>query len=240
MYKLFSKLFLAAAFGLGCVAAANADHDQLPIEACADSLRCQADDLQDAFRDQFRKSDVYGQLIRTAGKIERNARIIRNQSDARNGICRVTDEINETSTLICELQALVEDARFRAASGWDAPLCGCTLHVDAKIATIQQTLILIRAEATAMTVGPVVIQPYNQPFVAPQPNFAPTPTQYYQPRHESIQPTPAPSYYPSSRIDGRNSTFAGNGSIGRTQRGIELNPNGFVFHVGGASIHVNR
>jgi hypothetical protein len=249
MKSVITTLMLAAAFGLGCAVAARAescDH-KLPIEMYAESLKCQADELQDVFRDQFCRSSCYGELRRTAARLERNARVIRNQSDWRKGVCRVTDEINESSSLICELETLVNSARLRALQGLDRPLTGCTMHVDARLARMRQTLLMIRAEATAMTVSyrpEIATPPYVSPpvYVTPQAprSGQPTPAIRFP---AQTDPGFAPDYLPGASLQspyGRQGSGAYRDFSTAGRDGLSVNGNTLTFRIGNMSFAVNR
>ncbi|MEZ6094255.1 MAG: hypothetical protein R3C03_08440 [Pirellulaceae bacterium] len=231
MKKIISRFLLAASFALGMAAAARANHtSELPLEVLGEQLTCQADDLQDAFRDQFRKSSLYSELRCAAVDLENAGRVIRRKADNSNGLCRITDELNDANCRIAELQRLVADARYRASVGIDPALCGCTMHIDQKLASIQNILLLMRAEVTAMTV-------YRPQLPVGREVFHCGGGRVYSDQR-SHDDRHAPSFAPPG-VGYRGYSSPRHFDIGRDS-GIALSSQGLSFRVGNATFQVNR
>lgn len=115
---------------------ASADHDRYsnPAAAIVSITR----DLNDTFRQQFRDSRLYGPLQSTAHRIRGKANYLQSRLRAGSS-CGTTTEryMDQIDALICEMETLVAEARRRSAQGFEPPLYGCTLHVDAKIETMR-------------------------------------------------------------------------------------------------------
>lgn len=139
------KTWLCAAGSLAALVvwggAVQADHRLAnPLVALSEDLRCQADDLRDSFRDQFRQSAVYIELMRKSQEIKNAANRVRSLARSNGCPIRIGNEVDAMERLIFDMMSLVDVARLRAARGLDKPLCGCTLHIDNKLARMRQTV----------------------------------------------------------------------------------------------------
>lgn len=119
----------------------RADHSRLnPLLALSEDLRCQADELRGAFREQFRHSASYHELMRKSQDVKNTAARVRSLSRSDGNGVRLVREIEALERFVYEMASLVEVARLRSARGLDRPLYGCTLHVDAKLGRMRQTV----------------------------------------------------------------------------------------------------
>ncbi len=152
MNKITFRLLLATALGLLSASAVLAD--QRYIEHQADQLECQMNDLRDVFHDQFRQSGVYRELRSVALDVRNDARRIERLARRGAPACDLQAQLQGTYGCLERLGLLVGEARYRSTTGLDRPLDGCTLHVDARLATARQTLDCI--SAVLFPAGPVV------------------------------------------------------------------------------------
>ncbi len=240
MKKLISKILLAGSFGLGCVAAASGNpHRDSGWEYQGEFLTAQADEFRDVLGDQFRRSGVYAELRRNAAQLERTSRTITGLAKNRNGLSRVGEEIQTAHYLIENLEALVDQARFRANRGLDRPIVGCTLHVDTRLAAMRHTLMLVRAEVTALTSCARPVFPgggfYDSGGWAPT---HPAPWNH-RPATQGPQYNPgiAPSYHPGAHHSGGVSDRRFDS---RHNGGVRLTSDGIVFRVGGIPVTIGR
>ncbi len=140
-----TKTWMGAAVGLAALVlggnAVQADHRLAnPLVALSEDLRCQADELRSAFREQFRQSAVFNELMWKSHEFRNTASRIRSLALSNGCPIRLRSELDALDRLVNDMGSLVEVARLRAARGLDKPLCGCTLHVDAKLARMRQSV----------------------------------------------------------------------------------------------------
>gem|GEM_PF-7113245 len=151
----YKTLYLVISTAIGMMSASILKADHQFIELHAGQLECSMDELRDVFQDQFRDSGVYRELRSTAWDIRQGARQIERMARRNAAVCDIREAIENADRCLSRLHALVGEARYRAHTGIDPPLCGCTLHVDAKIALARQSLAYLRGAL----LGPVIVNP---------------------------------------------------------------------------------
>lgn len=140
----YKTLILAIATALGMMSASAIKADHEFIQQQTKELECQMNELRTVFYHQFRESGVYSELRSTAWDIRNDARQIERLARRGTSICDLRSAIDDTEQCLGRLYALVGEARYRAETGIDPPLCGCTLHVDAKLIAARETLACLR------------------------------------------------------------------------------------------------
>ncbi len=146
----------------------NTDRSRV-FESAVDDIQCQADDLRQFIREQFKDSASYRELLNISGDIKNRANRLDNLLRRRTvEACDIVSAFEELNCLVRDLHAAIEVARLRAARGLDPPLIGCTLHIDARLSHLSDSLHCLERDLLTRCGYPERVAGYaSQPAVTP-------------------------------------------------------------------------
>jgi hypothetical protein len=237
--SLFTLVALSCCFVF--TGAARADHDYDILRAKADAVFHAMIDMDRTLVDSYVRSRVFGEMMATSGKIKGKAAYLRGMS-YHNSPCRWSREIEELDGLVHQMEALIENAHFRADRGLDPPISFCAIEAGRRLAAI---IGMVHCMESALEVIHEPVYPViNYRPACPAGNPGPgTPGHYNHDGYDIEDYGYGRRNSTGERSAGyRGDRGFGNGAINRHgQKGgnVRLGGGGVTFGAGGLAFRIN-
>lgn len=212
--KIFRMMLVATVFATNAVSAsrARADHDvrYANISNHAEMIVCASRDLNEELRYRFHDSRRYGDLLATNARIRSKANYLQAQARPWRNSAAFLRFLAELDEQICRMDALIDEARFRANRGID-PWLGNTRFAEAHVAQMREAIQCIERELSIQNAPPFAV-PFEE-FAPSYPRGAGS-DRGYDPRYRGFGPS--------------------------SGHGIALDRDGINLRTGGLSVHFDR
>ncbi len=162
--KLSRKNTFALAALLSCLAftgTARADHDYAILRTKADAVFYAMIDLDRPLVNSYVRSRVFGEMMATSGQIKGKAAYLRSMS-YRNSRCQWASELDQLDALVHQMEALIENAHFRASRGLDPAISCSSVEANRRLAVITDMVHCMR-DALVVVVVPTPVYPVYPP-----------------------------------------------------------------------------